>query len=175
MMLKATLACFVFPLALGAAVSAADVSVQLNDVHLCCGSCVRGVDKAVATIDGATAVADKEAGTVVLTAADKPTLQKAVNALVAAGYFGVSNDPAIKVDAGPAVEAAAVKSLNVSGVHLCCKTCVTAVNRALKKVPGVEGTTAVKGAPSFEVTGEFSPKAVIEALHEEGLSGKAGE
>jgi len=38
---------------------AADVTVTITDVHLCCQSCVKGVAKAVADIKGLTAKADQ--------------------------------------------------------------------------------------------------------------------
>src|SRR5262245_31095381 len=76
---------------------AADTSVKLSNVHLCCNSCVKGVDKALTGVTGAKAQSDKDAGTVSITAPDKATAQKAVDALVAAGYFGTSSNPAIKV------------------------------------------------------------------------------
>jgi periplasmic mercuric ion binding protein len=150
----------------------ADVTVTLKDVHLCCNSCVKGVDKAVATVDGVAAKSDMDGETVTLTAPDQATAQKAVNALVAAGYFGVSSDPAIKLDPTSGAPDGKVQSLAVDGVHLCCKSCVTAVNEALEKVPGVKATTATKGAKSFEVTGDFNAKDVFTALHDAGLTGK---
>jgi copper chaperone CopZ len=164
---------FLLSLALAPA-ALADVSVTLTDVHLCCTSCVKGVDKAVATVSGATATCDRDAETVAITAADRPTAQKAVDALVAAGYFGVSKDPAIKVNAATGATDAKVSSLTVTGVHLCCKSCVTAVDDAVAKVPGVKGTTAKKDATSFEVTGDFKPTEVFKALQDAGLTGKAG-
>ena len=153
----------------------ADVTVTLKDVHLCCSSCVKGVDKATATVSGATAVSDKDAETVTITAPDNATAQKAVDALVAAGYFGVSSDPAIKVDATSGAPAGMVQSLMVEGVHLCCNTCVKDLNAALAKVPGVKANTAAKNATSFEVTGDFNAQAVFTALHESGVTGKAGK
>jgi hypothetical protein len=42
----------------------------------------------------------------------------------------------------------------------------------VKSVAGVKEQTAVKGAKSFEVTGDFNDQEVIEALQKEGLSGK---
>jgi copper chaperone CopZ len=158
-----------------APLAAAEVTAQLSDVHLCCDSCVKGVDKAVATVAGATAMSDKDAETVTITAADQATVQKAVNALTAAGYFGVSNNPAIKVDATTGATDAKVQSLTVNDVHLCCKKCVTAVNKALDKVPGVKANTAAKDAKSFEITGDFKPTEVFSALQEAGLTGKAGK
>ncbi len=75
-----------------------DVTVTITKVHLCCDSCVKGVDKALADVDGVKGVCDKKAQTVVLTAADKATLQKAADALVKAGYFGKCSDESIKID-----------------------------------------------------------------------------
>ena len=153
-------------------VRAADSTVTLSHVHLCCDKCVKGVGAAVSHVSGAKAACDKEASTVTLTAADKATLQKAVNALAGAGYFGESSDASIKVSARTGAKDAKVKSLKVSGVHLCCGKCVKAVHEALSKVPGVKGNTAAKDATSFEVTGDFSPQAVFAELHKAGLTGK---
>jgi copper chaperone CopZ len=172
--MNAKLTALVASLALTALASAADVTVQLTDVHLCCNSCVKGVDKAVGAVAGVTAKSDRDAETVTLTAPDKATAQKAVNALVAAGYFGVSKDADIKVDAATGAKDGKVSSLTVNGVHLCCNKCVKVVNEALKDVPGVKANTAAKEAASFEVTGEFKPTDVFNALHQAGLSGKAG-
>ena len=151
----------------------ADVSVTLSNVHLCCNSCVKGVDKATATVVGAAAQSDRKADTVTITAPDKATAQKAVDALVAAGYFGVSSDPSIKVDASSGAKDGMIESLTVTGVHLCCAKCVDAVSDALEKVPGVKANTATKSAVSFEVTGNIEAKAVFAALHDAGLTGKA--
>jgi periplasmic mercuric ion binding protein len=157
---------------LGAPFGFADVSVKLSDVHLCCSSCVKGVDKALAPVSGAAAKSDRESETVTITAPDKATAQKAVDALVTAGYFGKSSDSAIKVNASTGATATKVNSLNVSGVHLCCNKCVTVVKDALSKVPGVKANSAKKDAPMFQVTGDFKPTDVFNALHEVGLTGK---
>lgn len=157
---------------IGAPLASADVTVKLNDVHLCCASCVKGVDKAIAPVSGAAAKCDRDAETVTITAADKATAQKAVDALVAAGYYGKSSDSGINVNAWTGASSAKVSALNVSGVHLCCNKCVTAVKEALSKVPGVQGSNAKKDATSFEVTGDFKPTEVFNALHDAGLTGK---
>src|SRR5437868_7454023 len=121
-------------LAFGMAAQAADTTLKLSNVHLCCNSCVKGVDKALSGVTGATAQSDKDAGTVTITAPNKATAQKAVNALVAAGYFGTSSDPAIKVTATSGAKNEKVQSLKVNGVHLCCNKCVTSVKDALATV-----------------------------------------
>jgi copper chaperone CopZ len=157
---------------LGAPLASADVTVKLADVHLCCASCVKGVDKALTPVSGASAKCDRESETVTITAADKATAQKAVDALVAAGYYGKTSDGGIKVNASTGASSQKVSSLAVSGVHLCCNKCVTAVKDALAKVPGVQGNTAKKDAASFEVTGDFKPTEVFSALQDAGLTGK---
>jgi len=149
----------------------ADASVKLTDVHLCCQSCVKGVQKAVAKVPGVKAESDMDEKTVSLTAPDNATLQKGVDSLVAAGYYGKSSDAAIKLSSDTGAKEEQVKMLKIEDTHLCCGSCVKAVNKALADVPGVKGNTAAKGAKSFEVTGDFNEKAVFDALQKSGLTG----
>ncbi len=157
--------------ALALSTQAAEVSAKLSGVHLCCGSCVKGVEAAVAKVPGAAVSVDKDAGTVSLSGADKGTVQKAADALVAAGYYGKSSDAGIKLNAHTGAKGHKVQSLKVSEVHLCCGKCVTAVSEALKSVAGVQGNTAAKGVETFEITGDFNDKEVFAALHKAGLTG----
>ena len=149
------------------------MTVKLSDVHICCDSCVKGVQKAVADVKGISAVVSKEDETVSLTGADKATVQKAVDALVAAGFFGKSSEADIKVATVTGAKGHKVESLKIKDVHLCCGKCVKAVNAALETVPGVKANTATKGAKSFEVTGDFNDQEVFDALQKAGLTGKA--
>src|SRR5437667_1303111 len=123
---------------------AADVTAKISDVHLCCQGCVKGVEKAVGEIQGATASVDKDAGTVSLTGPDTATVQKAADALVAAGYFGTTSDSKIKLSKDTGAKGKQVQSLQVNGVHLCCGKCVSTVDEALKSVSGVKSHTAEK-------------------------------
>ena len=159
-------------LALALSARAADVTVTITDVHLCCQSCVKGVAKAVADVNGLTAKADQDAGTVTLTGPDMATVQKGADALVAAGYFGKSSDASIKLNAETGAKNQKVQSLKIEGLHLCCGKCVESVNKALGTVPGVTGNTAAKGAKTFEVTGNFNDKDVFDALQKAGLTGQ---
>jgi len=170
--MKNILAVISIALALTFSAQAAEVSTKISDVHLCCNSCVKGVEKAVAGIQGVTAVADKDAETVTLTGADKASVQKAADALVAAGYFGKSGNADIKMVADTGAKGNKVQTLKIEGVHLCCGKCVTAVDEAVKSVPGVKEQTAKKNAKSFEVTGDFNDKQVFDALQKAGLTGK---
>jgi copper chaperone CopZ len=156
-------------LSLAAAV-VAEEKVTLTDVHDCCKKCAEGLNKAVATAPGATAAIEKT--TVTLTAADTATLQKAVDAIVAAGYTGNSDNAAVKVTPGTGPDEK-VTALTITGTHLCCGKCVKGVDAAVMTVPGVKSHTAVKGAESFKVEGEFNGKDLMAALAKAGYTGTA--
>lgn len=157
-----------------AAIVAQADEVKLSNVHLCCGACVKGVEKVAAKVSGATVTIDKDAGTVALSSSSKAALQQTVDALVSAGYYGKSSDSSIKLASSGAKDGK-VQTLKVEGVHLCCGKCVTAVQGAISKVPGVKGNTVEKNAKVFEVTGDFSAKAVFDALNDAGLTGKVAK
>ena len=159
-------------LAITLSVGAADATVTITDVHLCCQSCVKGVAKAAANVNGLTATADEDAGTVTLTGPDTATVQKGADALVAAGFFGKSSDATIKLNAETGAKNQKVQSIRIKGLHLCCGKCVKTVNEVLGTVPGVTGNTAAKGAKTFEVTGNFNDKDVFDALQKAGLTGQ---
>ena len=161
--------------ALTLSAGAAHVTAKITGVHLCCKGCVTGVEKAVATVKGATASVDADAETVSLTGPDAATVQKAADALVAAGYFGKSGDAGVKMTADTGAKGKQVQSLKLEGVHLCCGKCVSAVDKAVKSVSGVKEHTAKKNAETFEVTGDFNDKEVVEALHNAGLTGKVAK
>jgi hypothetical protein len=149
----------------------AETKATLSGVHLCCKGCVTAVEKASAAA-GATATGDMDAGTVVVTAPDAATVQKATDAIVAAGFFGASGDPSIKVNSISGAPNQKVKSATVSGAHLCCGKCAKAANAAAMGVAGVQASDAAKGSASFTVTGDFNAKELASALEKAGLSGK---
>ncbi len=155
-----------------AAIAVQADEVKLTNVHLCCGACVKGVEKVAAKVSGASVTVDKDGGTVTISSSSKAAIQQTVDALITAGYYGKSSDASIKIAANTGAKDGKVQSLKVEGVHLCCGKCVTAVQDALGKVPGVKGNTAEKNVKTFEVTGDFSPKAVFDALNGAGLTGK---
>lgn len=147
-------------------------SVKLSGVHLCCGSCVKGVERATAKFKGVETEVDKGARTVSLSGA-KTDLKKAMASLARAGYYGTSSGD-LKMAVAKA-KPGKVKSLTVAGVHLCCGGCVKSVNKALGSVTGVKGNTAAKRAETFEVSGNFEPQAVIAALAKAGLAARVGK
>jgi len=172
---RSPLLSLVFSLGLAVAAAQAETTVKLTNVHLCCNSCVKGVDKAIAGVGGVTAACDRPSETVTLTAPDKAAAQKAVDALVAAGYYGRSGDAEVKVKDTSMAKNAKTTSLTVADVHLCCDKCVKAVDKAVTSVKGVTGHTAEKNAKTFEVKGDFNQKEVFSALQSAGLTGKAAK
>lgn len=62
-----------------------------------------------------------------------------------------------------------VKRLKLSGIHNCCQPCCEAIKQAIATVDGVTGDTATPRQTSFEVSGDFSAAALIEALHAAGF------
>lgn len=170
--MKIKFASLAVALTLALSARAADVSVKLSDVHICCDSCVKGAEKAVAKVKDVTAVVSKDDETISLTGPDKATVQKAVDSLVDAGFFGKSSDASIKVDAATGAKGQKMQTLKIKDVHLCCGKCVKAANTALESVAGVKANTATKGAKSFEVSGDFNDKDVFDALQKAGLTGK---
>lgn len=67
------------------------------------------------------------------------------------------------------VPAGNVRRLKLSGIHNCCQPCCDAIKEAIKSVDGVTGNTATPHNTCFEVTGDFSAAALVEALHAAGF------
>ncbi len=155
-----------------ASFAAAETTVKIEKTHLCCKSCVVGADKAVATVPGAKDTCDAKAGTITITAPDDATAQKAVDALVAAGYYGTATGATIKDDAG--APSGKVSSLTVSGFHNCCGKCTTGINNVIKKVPGAKGECEKK-ATSVTVTGDFDAAALVKSFNDAGFSVKVAK
>ena len=153
-----------------ATVARADEKVTLSGVHNCCGGCTNGLKKAVGTVAGVTSefAGDK----VTLTAAKNEDLQKAVDAIVAAGYTGVSDKATVKATAGTGPDEK-VTALTVTGTHMCCGKCVMAAKKAVAAVDGVKSDTIAAGSTTFKVEGDFNAKALMEALAKAGFTGTA--
>jgi periplasmic mercuric ion binding protein len=152
-------------------VARAETKVELK-THLCCGQCVAAVGKVLKGVDGVKGACDQKTHTVTITAKDDETAQKAVDALVAAGFTGETNSKTVKAKDESGVTAGKVKSLTLTDVHDCCGQCNNAIKAALKKVEGVKADTAKAKETSFEVTGDFDAEAVVKALSDAGFASK---
>jgi copper chaperone CopZ len=172
--MKSAFACLLATAAMLVSARAADVTTKITDVHLCCQACVTGAQKALsASAPSVKAVVDKDGETITLTGTDIPSVQKAADGLVKAGYFGQSSNPDIKLNADTGAKGQEVKTLDISDVHICCASCAKAVTNAVLAVPGVKATTGVvKNAKTFQVTGDFKDSDALAALQKAGLTGK---
>jgi len=148
----------------------AETTVTLEKTHLCCGSCVTGAEKAVGKVEGAKAVCDRGTKTITITAPDDATAQKALDALVDAGFYGKATGATIKEDA--AAPSGNVQSLTLSEIHNCCGRCTSAINKTIKSVPGATGEIKNK-EQTVTVTGDFDASKLVQALNEAGFHCKA--
>jgi copper chaperone CopZ len=152
----------------------AESTVTVSGVHNCCKSCESGITKAVGSVKNASASISGR--NVTITVKNKSDSKKAVAALLGAGYFGTAEGVAEKSGSASSSSAAKetkkVKSVTVTGLHLCCQKCADAAQAAIKDVPGVTSNTIASKVSSFTVSGEFEPKALETALNTAGFNGK---
>lgn len=141
----------------------AESTLTLTGVHNCCKKCDNGIIDAI-TKAGASAKTEK--GTVTITAKDEAGAKKAAAALADAGYFGKG------AEAASGLSDAKVKSITVTGAHLCCGKCADAFNKAAMSASGVTKSAAAKGDTSVTVEGDFSAKDLIAALNKGGFNAK---
>jgi mercuric ion binding protein len=144
----------------------ADTTVTVEKTHLCCGSCVKAANKAVESVPGDKAEIDKDADKITITADNDADAQKAVDALVAAGFYGTVSNGSIKNDSG--APTGNVKTLSLT-THNCCKKCTVAINKIIKSVPGAEGEAKAK-EDTFTVTGDFDATTLVKAFNDAGFA-----
>jgi copper chaperone CopZ len=146
----------------------AESKVTISGTHLCCPQCVKIVGETLKEVSGATGQCSQADKTITISAADDATVQKAVDALAKAGFYGKTDNDKIKYAPVDAPKGK-VNRLEVGGVHNCCGACTKAIKAALKEVPGVQGDTVTAKKDSFVVEGDFEPAAVVEALLNDGF------
>ena len=154
--------------ALAASVQA-ETTLTMTGVHNCCGSCAKGIIKAAADLKDVTVTVPEKGTTVTIVSKKKGDAKKAAEAIIAAGYYG-KFEGQDEVSSSSNATAKMAKA-TVSGVHLCCKKCVTAAEGAVKSVSGVSSYEIVSKADSFTVEGEFSKSDLAAALNAAGFAG----
>jgi copper chaperone CopZ len=152
-----------------ASVASAETTITLSGVHNCCKGCANGITKAAADLKDTTVTA--EGDKVTITAKSKSNAKKALEAIMAAGYFGTAEGETDSKSASAAKPGKKLTSATVTGAHLCCNKCVTAVADAVKTVPGVTGSNIVAKEKTFTVQGEFTEAELLAALNKAGFNG----
>ena len=147
------------------------VIVTISEIHLCCGACVKAVEKG-ARIDGVQVEVSEDEGTAVLTAANYEAIQKAIDGIADAGLCGkIEDDTQAGKVAFAEIKTADgnVKKLTVKHIHNCCRGCSDEIAGAVESVEGVASHTVKSKQTEFVVEGDFDPGAVVEALEEAGF------
>lgn len=162
-------------LSLASLATAAETTVTLSGVHNCCKGCANGITKAAEGIKDVTVT--PEGKTVKITAKSKMNAKKAAEAIIAAGYFGTSDAESSSSSSSSSSTKASKKltSATVTGAHLCCGKCVTAVSDAVKTVTGITKSNIVAKESTFTVEGEFTEGELLAALNKAGFNGTIGK
>lgn len=146
-----------------------ETEVTLSGAHLCCGGCKSGVEDAIAGMDDIEL--SMSGSNITVKGKSGGDVQKAIDAIAAAGFYGESDNEAVMIGAGRAGDTA-TDSVTVSGVHLCCGKCVSAIDDVIAAVKGATEHDASKDAESFTIKGEsITASAVLAALRAEGMNG----
>lgn len=152
------------------------VTITLTGVHLCCGDCEDAVTKIPANEKapipaGVTITPNRKDESIVITAPSGKDAQAALRGVMAAGFYGKSDNEAVKI-ADLAPDEFTTKTMIIRDVHLCCGGCVKAFAKAVESVDGVKSQEAKTGATTVQVTGDdFKPYEVMQALREAGFGG----
>jgi len=147
--------------------------VKIEGVHICCDQCVNIAQSKLKGIDGVTdGKADKDTGSITLTAADDKAASAAIDALAKAGFRGTAKhgDKTLEFPASNAEKGAKADAIAITGVHLCCPACYRAAEKALKGVDGVTAVSSDKKTKTLEVSGKsVDVNAAIQALFNAGF------
>lgn len=150
-------------------VAQAAVKVELSGLHICCGACVSGIQKAAKGIEGTKIEVDKDAATCTIEADDLKAAQKVVDAIAAAGYHGDSDTKGVSMKDDSKAPKGKVNRIIVKGAHNCCRGCSNAIRDVVKDVEGVQASTVEPRGTSFVVEGDFEAVALVKALNDNGF------
>ena len=146
----------------------AETKVELTQVHLCCGNCVKAVGNILKEA-GVQGECNQKKKTVTITAADDAAAQKALDALAKGGFHGKTDnkDLAIKDDSG--AKTGKTQTVTITGIHNCCSNCCKAIKAVVHEVDGVSADTATPKKTTFEVSGNFDAAELVKALNAAGF------
>lgn len=150
----------------------ADTKVKLSGLHLCCGGCTGAVEDAVSRVPGASVQCNMDEGEALLTARDSHSAQQALDAIAGAGFYGESDNKDLAMRDDPSLPEGRVKKATISNIHNCCDICYDEAKKGIHATPGVAADTGSPGATQFDVTGDFSPRELLENLHKVGLNAR---
>lgn len=146
----------------------AATKVTVSEMHLCCGACVKAVEKAAAKVEGVKAEVSQDDGTTVLTGPSKAKVQEAVDEIAKTGFYGKLDNDQVKFKPIKTADGK-VQKLEVTHVHNCCPGCSDALKDAVEGVEGVKSNTIASKKVAFVVEGDFVAADVVKALQGAGF------
>jgi copper chaperone CopZ len=155
-------------LAIGMGADDAAMKVTLSDVHLCCGACVKAVEKAVAKVEGVKAEVSQDDATAVLTGPSKAKVQEAIDEIAKAGFSGKPDNDQVKFKPVKTADGKVTK-LEITHVHNCCPGCSDVLKEAVEGIDGVKSNTIEPKKSSFVVEGDFVAADVVKAIQDAGF------
>ncbi|MGC3972424.1 MAG: hypothetical protein QM775_35290 [Pirellulales bacterium] len=154
---------------LGVAEARAETNVKLTQMHICCGSCTKAIVAATKDLTDSKTTVDQDNEEVSITADSPAAAQKAVDAILAAGYHAKVESGDVTISPSD-VTAGKVSRVTVSGAHNCCGACTKSIKEAVKGVEGVIADTCKPKESSFVVEGNnFDAKALAKVLNDAGF------
>lgn len=155
---------------------AADIAVGVDGAHICCGACVKGINKALGKAKGVSDVkVDKDKKSISFTAADAKAARGGLVALARAGFYGKATvgGKAARFPGRPVKKGTKADTAVVRGPHICCPGCKKSIAAALKGVSGVENVACQKR--SVKLTGkDIDVAAAVAALRKAGFAANYG-
>ena len=144
------------------------VTVTVSEMHVCCGACIKAIEKAIAKVPGVEAKVEEESGEegegmATLTAANYETIQKAIDEIAKAGFHGDLDTDKVKFAPIKTADGN-VKQLEIANIHNCCKGCSKVIEAAIVGVKGVTTKTVEPKKSSITVEGDFDAAEVVNAL-----------
>ena len=153
--------------------------VTVKGVHLCCGSCLSTANDALSDIDGVTdASSDLNSKVVSFSVASPDAAEAGIAALAKAGFFGTAflDGKGIPYPKSGVKKGAKSNVFTLTGVHLCCTSCVSASQKALQEVKGVTLIDIDRNERTIKLTGDsIDITAAVAALNKAGFFGKLQE
>lgn len=145
--------------------------VTVENVHLCCGRCLKDAKDALTGVEGVSKIrVNKTEERILFEATGKDAAHAALKSLAKSGFYGKPSldGPDFKVE-----KDAKRDSVSITGLHLCCGGCINGAKDALAQVAGVEGTEVAAKQGKITLSGkDIQLAGVLKALHEAGFHGE---
>ncbi|MGK8209438.1 heavy metal translocating P-type ATPase [Burkholderia cenocepacia] len=149
----------------------ADTTIELDIDGMTCASCVSRVEKALAKVPGVThASVNLATERATVEAATDVTAARLVEAVKQAGYGATPVEPDAAVASSAPVAHSTPHSIELDIDGMTCASCVSRVEKALAKVPGVTHTSVnlATERATVEAAADVTATRLVEAVKQAG-------